>query len=338
MPTLHFLNVGHGDCTWIQHADGNNTVIDVCNGREVITKSYFSDYIRELKEQEAVRGGVRGNFRQKDYPVNPIAYLKSFGVTNIFRFILTHPDMDHMDGLGDLFREFSPLNFWDTDNCKEIEKFDESRYSAGDWEFYKSLRDGKPSEGPRRLTLFSGARGVYYNQGQDGKGDGNGLFLLAPTPELVAHANDCGDYNDCSYVLLYRVGTKRIIIGGDSHDVSWEHILKTHRGDVTNVDLLIAPHHGRDSDRSYEFLDVLQPKLTLFGIARSEHLGYNAWSSRQLDVMTNNQGNCFVVDFVNGRADIHCTNRSFADVYRQENFGKDSFWDERLKSWYIMSI
>jgi hypothetical protein len=28
---LHFLNVKEGDCTWIKHANGNNTIVDVCN-------------------------------------------------------------------------------------------------------------------------------------------------------------------------------------------------------------------------------------------------------------------------------------------------------------------
>ena len=44
-----------------------------------------------------------GNHQQKNYPVNPIQYLKDFGVSTIFRFILTHPDMDHMDGMKSLF-------------------------------------------------------------------------------------------------------------------------------------------------------------------------------------------------------------------------------------------
>ena len=48
-----------------------------------------------------------------------------------------------------------------------------------------------------------------------------------------------------------------------------------HRSFVTNIDLLIAPHHGRDSERSYDFLDVLKPKMTFFGNANSEHLAYD---------------------------------------------------------------
>jgi competence protein ComEC len=187
--------------------------------------------------------------------------------------------------------------------------------------------------------LFSGSRGAFYNRNEDGNNGGNGLHILAPTPAIVSSANECGDYNDCSYVLLYwSSNNKRVIIGGDSHDTSWQHILETHRSDVTNVDLLIAPHHGRDSDRSYDFLDVLRPKLTFFGVARSEHLGYSAWRARGLEVMTNNQGNCFVVSFIDDRADVFCTNRSFARAYCQEHIDQDTFQNETLKAWYLKSL
>ena len=48
-------------------------------------------------------------------------------------------------------------------------------------------------------------------------------------------------------------GPAGIVFGGDSHDATWDHILEHHRADVTDIDLLIAPHHGRKSGRSYEF-------------------------------------------------------------------------------------
>ena len=64
--------------------------------------------------------GARGNFTQKKYPVNPVTYRKSHGISSIFRYIQTHPDMDHMDGIRALFDKFAPINFWDTNNRKVI--------------------------------------------------------------------------------------------------------------------------------------------------------------------------------------------------------------------------
>ena len=86
MGIIHFLNVNEGDCTWIHHASGRNTIIDV-SAAAAITEF----------------ASASGNHQQKNYPVNPIQYLKDFGVSTIFRFILTHPDMDHMDGMKSLF-------------------------------------------------------------------------------------------------------------------------------------------------------------------------------------------------------------------------------------------
>lgn len=331
MPTLNFLNVGHGDCTWIKHGDGRNTVVDVCHARSpTVRPGLFADLMAPNK--------LGRDFGQKDYPVNPIEYMRSFGETEVHRFVLTHPDMDHMDGIKPFFEAFQPINFWDTDNRKVISSFSGTRFAEDDWHFYRGLRDGNPQTDPRRLALFSGAAGQYYNLDDSGGSGGNGLHVLAPTEAILRNAIACDDYNDCSYVLLWRVENKRVVLGGDSHDVCWKHILQHHRAAVSNIDLLIAPHHGRDSDRSYDFLDVLRPKLTFFGVARSEHLGYGAWRSRDLEVMTNNMGNCFVVDFDEHGAAVYCTNEHFAHVYTRETYGGTTFHSPRLSAWYLLSI
>src|SRR5258708_22183908 len=100
---------------------------------------------------------------------------------------------------------------------------------------------------------------------KEGTSAGDGIEVLAATPELMVEAIRKKDYNDASYVLLYRTGTRRILFSGDAHDKTWKHVLEAHLNAVANVDVLIAPHHGRDSDRAYGFLKVVKPKLTLFG-------------------------------------------------------------------------
>ena len=89
MGIVHFLNVNEGDCIWIKHPSEHNTIIDISNGKSV--KNIFES------------ASLSGNHNQKDHPVNPIEYLKGRNVSTIFRFILTHPDMDHMDGIKTLF-------------------------------------------------------------------------------------------------------------------------------------------------------------------------------------------------------------------------------------------
>ena len=134
-------------------------------------------------------------------------------------------------------------------------------------------------------------------------------------------------------MLLYRTGDKRIVFGGDSHDDTWEYILEAHRDEVANIDLLIAPHHGRDSGRSYDFLDVLKPSLTFFGNARSEHLAYDAWYRRDLPIVTNNQANCMVVNACETPMKLYVTNETFARTVNTA-----TYYDERLQAWFTCLI
>lgn len=333
---LHFLNVKQGDCNWIKHPNGNNTIIDVCNAKEIQAEDRLLKSLSGLiLEQAAV--SVGGNFRQKEHPVNPIEYLNSFNINSVFRFIVTHPDMDHLDGIEAFFRNFNPSNVWDTDNKKEMGSFEGSPYNEDDWKFYKSIRDGKNTN-QTRLTLFSGSKGKYYNENDDGSCCGNGLFILAPTPEILNDAIENDDYNDCSYVILYRPPNgAKVIIAGDSHDGTWEHILENWEDEVKDCDVLLAPHHGRDSKRSYDFLDTLNPKITFFGNAKSEHLAYKAWTDRGLEKFTNNQGNCLIAKFLDTGTQIRCTYKKFAETYCEAN-GYNTSYDSNTKSYYLKTL
>lgn len=154
MSVIHFLNVKEGDCIWIKHNSGHSTMLDVCNASKI------------EENREKIVENVLGNYNRKNYPVNPVEYLKEYGEDDIFRFILTHPDMDHMDGIKSIFNEFSVINFWDTKNTKYMDKdSDWGRYNKEDWEFYQSIR--KSNSNPKSLNLYAGAVGQYFNKSKD---------------------------------------------------------------------------------------------------------------------------------------------------------------------------
>lgn len=220
MGVLHFLDVGQGDCSIIQHASGRTTVIDVCKARREIRNALAGLYGATVRQSYLTGGAVNdllatmvasGAPRQTPNMLgavapdsatgeNPIKYMRERGINDVFRFVLTHPDMDHMDGIKDFFEEFPPQNFWDSKNTREFD-FTGNRYREEDWEYYKALRDGRLANAPKRLILHAGARGCFYNEGGEGDSSHDGLYVLAPTPELVAGANESDDYNDASYVL-----------------------------------------------------------------------------------------------------------------------------------------
>lgn len=311
MATIHFLNVLEGDCNIIQHDSGRLTVMDVSNAyNDEDTEEEKA--VKASKEREEMRNRTfvptdKKNYHQKKDPDNPIDYLKNkLKVNSIFRFIISHPDMDHLDGIKDLFDEFEITNTWDTDNDKYINLIGFfAGYNKEDWRFYTNLRAGKNTN-TKRLTYFSKTNNIYFNE--------DDITILCPTPELVKQGNKTEDYNDSSYAILFTPPKKnggkwKILLAGDTHDDSWEYILKYHKADVSNIDVLFAPHHGRDSSRNYDFLETLNPTITLFGNASSEHLAYSKYPETRI---TNNQAGHIILDTSTEYLKIYVKNFEFA--------------------------
>jgi competence protein ComEC len=340
MAQIHFLNVLEGDCNIIKHDAGNRvTVIDVSNAynevdtpAEAAAKASAERKARFSLERNYVPLN-KSNYRQKETPDNPITYLKKLGISEIWRFIVTHPDMDHLDGIKDLFDEFTIPHTWDTDNKKVIADTSNSfgGYNREDWDFYTNLRDGKNNK-TKRLTNYAPSEANYWTD--------DNLKILCPTPELLASANEAGDWNDSSYVLLFTPpkangGKWKILFAGDSHDDSWEYILDNYKSDVENIDILFAPHHGRDSNRSYDFLETLNPSLTLFGNASSKHLAYDCYPETRI---TNNQAGYVIIDCQTNGLNIYVKNYEFMKDFRAKRGAEPSAYNNALEAYFLYTL
>jgi beta-lactamase superfamily II metal-dependent hydrolase len=272
---------------------------------------------------QGVNQAAGRNYGMKEHPTNPIKYCKDNKIGAIWRFILTHPDMDHMDGLSNLFSDVTVGNFWETGVRKAKPDFTKGKYNEADWDCYANLI-AKKRQGVTILSNLAGAKFQFANEG-DPEGHGDCLSIVAPDPGLVKAANEVEDTNDASYVIVYRSAGGRIVFPGDAHDGTWEYVLKHHRSLVENCAVLIAPHHGRHSDRSFEFLDVLNPKLTLFGCAPSEHLAYDAWNNRQLLHITNNQAGNVVLKTTEAGIEVYVENEKFAESYNSVDVSRTHY-------------
>src|SRR5205814_1526437 len=115
---------------------------------------------------------------------NPIAYAKDLGINSLFRFILTHPDMDHMDGLDKLLDAISTINYWDSGARRPKPNFDNCPFLESDWDRYESLRDGK-EPGVKTIQKLAGELFSFANQNEDKTGAGDGLHILAPDQNLL---------------------------------------------------------------------------------------------------------------------------------------------------------
>ena len=310
MPIVHYLNVGKGDCSIIQHGSDRVTMIDICSGN---TDEKQKRAVAAILESLESSNQPSGDYGMRRRPTNPIAYMAKHSIGRPFRFVLSHPDMDHLDGFKALCEEVGINNFWDNGLRRSKPDFEGGPYLEEDWDAYELVRDKKQA-GVTVVSPLAGANFSFANEGAP-ENRGDCLHIVAPDAVLVKAANKSEDHNDGSYVIVYRSAGGRIVFPGDAHDGTWEYVLAHHRELVANCAVLIAPHHGRDSDRSHDFLDVLKPGLTLFGCAKSEHLSYDAYNRRDLLHITNNQAGNVVLDADPKGISVFVENKNFAETF-----------------------
>jgi hypothetical protein len=296
---IHFLDVGHGDCTVVEFPE-RLTVIDINNcksfGKETEAElrrrnqppppsPFFPQLQGGLSALAAGGLGALGGLvpppapptladimaqivearlkldREKDKLTDPITYYKAhFAGRPIFRYVQTHPDMDHMAGLHRIWAEekIPILNFWDTKHCIEKDEVamltGEVNHEIKDWQTYKQLRKSAGGN-PTVLHLAYGAKGDFWNA--------DGISIWAPFDHAECDNPDA-DTNGLSYVLRIQLGKSDIILGGDARVETWERLLKMHR--LPKIGLLKASHHGRKSGYHMESVKAMNPDLTIVSV------------------------------------------------------------------------
>ena len=251
---IHFLKIsedGKGDCTLVELPDGEFMMIDVRNARNDDTANTSCE--------------------------NPIKCLESVMNTRSFhRYIQTHPDMDHMDGFNDLRNTCSIINFWDTENNKQVDDFEV--YREEDWEKYQNPKPQKMlylTRSTNPVKLKSGESYIYE------------IYALSPTEELVKQANESENYNILSYVVLLCYKNCKILFGGDIESSVWVEIESWMDSNdkanklLSNVTIFKASHHGRDSGYcGNSFLKKINPRfIILDDNVKSEESAYEKYKN-----------------------------------------------------------
>ena len=249
--TVHFLNVGHGDCTVIKHPSGRITVIDTSNGEaiddeRVTAKLNATGGSRLLYGvYRAVGFSAKRALREAGAEIeltNPVEFLeKTYPGETVFRYIQTHPQMDHMRGIAALFERHYISAFWDTANTRDCEP---QSYDVDDWNAYKRLRGDQ-----RRRVYRRGDRCAYFGADDAYKnGTGDNIQVLSPSAALTADCDSKGDWNGMSVVVKVTHNGRSFIFGGDAEDVAWDSMLADSvvAGSLPCT-ILKAAHHGRKS-------------------------------------------------------------------------------------------
>lgn len=265
---LHFINVGKGNCTVIDFPSAHLSVIDLDDSRAI---SQAERRNLELSEKAA--------------PNNPIDYiLENFRDREVFRFILSHPDMDHMSGIKTLFKKRYVRNFWDIPNNKpDPGNWDNSPYDKNDWDYYQFIRNQKKED----LTVVNPLR----NAVSDCCWIQDGVRILSPNQELIDKAEESGEYDHLSYVLRMDYAGVRAIIAGDASKPALNDIVESYNNDDLESDILLAPGHGSKNHVSKEFLDTVKPRLTVVSVAIGVDYDRDTYSEYGRVLSTKHYGN-----------------------------------------------
>jgi beta-lactamase superfamily II metal-dependent hydrolase len=237
MSIVKSFSVGNGDMFYVRHNSDNFTIIDCC-----------------LSDEN--RNRIVGEL------------LKMRRVGDMTRFVSTHPDDDHIRGLGF-------LDYWmPIDNFYVVQNNAQKAEHTPDFDYYVKLRGSE-----RAYFMVAGCRRQWLNLSDETR-DSAGINVLWPQPgnarlQMERFAAFLGmSPNNISTIITYEVDQgARFMWMGDletdfleaiEHEVAWP-----------RIDVLFAPHHGRESGRvPQSILHKLSPRLVVIGEAGAGHLHY----------------------------------------------------------------
>ena len=237
MSIVHSYAVGNGDMFSIRHNSDNCTIID-CN----ISDEDKTWLLKEIDKQRKGKG--------------------------ITRFVSTHPDNDHLSGLVTLDDHINIVNFYVVKNNARKENEND------DFRRYKKLRDGD-----KAFNLFKDCKRRWMNKKSEGRGAA-GINIHWPITsnkyfkDALKDASDGKTPNNISPVITYSLNS--------GVDMAWfgdleADFMEQVRSEISwpDVDILFAPHHGRDSGRiPKSILKEMDPEIVVIGEAPSKNLNY----------------------------------------------------------------
>lgn len=268
-----------GDMFYIKHGSSSFTVID--------------SYLLSDSDHEA-------NNRQKEIIDEIIE--QSDG--RVRRFISTHPDKDHIAGIGTLFRRWSTNNFYAVANSIP-EDLDDSDLCK-----YIELKDKCNFEIKRGITR------CWLNESNE-EHRSSGINFQWPILDndkfksALEQVSEGQKVNNICPIFTYSInqGPRYMWMGDLESDMQQEYYDTCYKT-IPHVNILFQPHHGRKSGSvPDELLDALNPQLVIIGNAPSEHIDYG---DSRMTITQNTSGDLVFVnedDYVHIYSQNYITNK-----------------------------
>ena len=211
-----------------------------------------------------------------------------------------------MAGLVDLDSALGLRNFYCVAN--DVTKPDRS----AEFDRYCELRD----DPNKAFHVFGSCTRRWMNQSNDQRKSA-GIDIVWPStanPDYklaLANANAGGRANNISLILTYsrRNGATFMWMG----DLETDFMEKIQDAvELPEVDILFAPHHGRESGRvPSKWLDEMNPAVIVIGEAPSEHLNYYG----SYDTLTQNSCRDIIFDCQTRKTHLYVTDPNYSVDY-----------------------
>lgn len=234
---LDFLDVGQGDSTLVTFPDGQTLLID--GGGVGIQKTVVE---REWEEAEVFEPDI---VRVGESVVS--AFLWQKGHSRIDYILATHADLDHMQGLNDVARNFRVRS---------------------------ALLARNPVKDPdfAELSTVLQKRAVpivYIARGDVLEFDGVKIEVLYPAPD---DSPEAAWDNNHSIVLRITYGERAFLFTGDIESATERELVRdpaSLRADVVKV-----PHHGSRTSSTPDFVTATGAKYAIIPVGRASRFGH----------------------------------------------------------------
>ena len=198
-------------------------------------------------------GGYPGNFFDTGRMV-VAPFLLREKIKRVDYLILSHPQSDHMNGLGFIAAHFNPREFWSNGVPVQTSVYRELMAIISS----KNIKTRTPLE----LTGGMEVSGVRID-------------LLHP-PAAPGNSPGQGDnlgVNDRSLVLKLTYGGVSILFPGDLEQAG-EAFVVSRAGSSLRSDVLMAPHHGSRGSCTKAFLEKVRPRVVIISCGKGNTFGF----------------------------------------------------------------
>ena len=214
-----------------------------------------STYIKSPNNKHIVIDLGIGDYSGKNTEFSPLKHLKyNYGIQQLDYVIITHVHLDHIDDIlnFDLLRPkvfHRPKQITNQEVMVGVRQQDKAKY-----EKYCEIND--------RYNHPIGG-GIDDPDNPDNFG---AMKIISFTPTTCPHEN----FNNHSIVTVVEYANIKVVIPGDNQECSYNELMKreTFKTAIKDAYILLAPHHGRESGYNNDFVNLVNPCLTIVSDGR----------------------------------------------------------------------